>query len=61
MRKEEIKEKECQRDSERHHLCHQHTSVANLDEGELDSFDDENLTTPFQSHCCFYMHKSAYS
>jgi hypothetical protein len=32
-----------------------------FDKGELGSFDNRKLTTPLQSHCCFYMYKTAYS
>ena len=31
-----------------------------FDKGELGSFDNRKLTTPLQSHCCFYMYKTAY-
>ena len=31
-----------------------------FDEGEMDSPDDEELTMPLLSHCCFYMYKTAY-
>ena len=32
-----------------------------FDKGELGSFDNRKLTTPLQSHCCFYMYKTACS